>query len=819
MKGMGSLLRMVRHRWWVVVLLAVLGGGSAYAVTTLRNGQIKPQFEATAVVAFSADQNERDKNILKQELGAAGAEAAELTVQYIDEGLGKVSTDDRASTIIFTTRGRDEASAIEAATAMRNAYLEGLAAKARVARQERLDEIVTEAAQLLTQIETLSPPVVEEIPDVPTEILTQLDELESLASALTSERTKSEVDLILAKAGDDRVGTPEEIQAELDAVDASLDDVYAQIAAITTEHNIDPSRIGQKQPNQNSSGGSSSSSSSGSSPGQQSQLPPLGEGPITTGELTDQWTVEALTERYNTLSEEYASFFTDVTDTSGEELAAVEVANTAPAQGSPLLYAVLGALAGALMAVSGLFVQKRVRGTIFAPSDVVPIPVLTELPPVSLLERRPDSRKQRTAVTKRLEGVRRLRSTLLTFSEESSRAPAIGLSGVGIDREQVRFLALDVARRLAASDRSVVLLDLDFDFEFAYEQSLDGVSVAGLLSRVREDPTSGVEALEAALEHAAPGKGALNVIRAGRMNDDPTDLVLTDGFRILTDQARQHADLVMVMLPGAADPLTKSVSRRFDGMIGVCAVGVSRRSFLANVIPDGAVGGSQAVGVALLVGRGAHAGKVRRALDDGDPDRMSQPTGESPVFATESGSKAALMSPRPPGRSSAQSTASRRTATEKPSSGRGSGLPVQSSRTDVPSTAGALAPTSRSVETWAPASPWTPASEVGPAAQLAADPTPMVRPRIDEQAVQQGRLKRTLERVENALENVIALPSPTYVALPPPKSFDEPRRSGERGSVGHALDRFESILGRFIAPPDPSPASGGWTSSRVQDRY
>ena len=814
MKGLGSLFRMVRRRWWIVLLMAVLGAAAAYSGTNLRNSRIQPSYEARAIVPFEASDSQRDRNEATAELRVAADEAAELTARYIDERLGLVSTDDRASQIVFTTRGPDEATAVETATAMRLAYLEGLDARMAADRQERLDEIVTEAAAVLAQIEALDPPeVVEALPDVDPEVQARLDELVQLANALTQQRTRAEVDLVLAETGDERAGTPEEIQEELDAVAAKLDDIYKEIAAIAAENGIEPPRIGTQQ--QTTLRPETTLPSS--QPGQNSTPPPL-DGAVSSGELADQWTIEALQERYDTLGEEYSSFFVEVEDTTAE-LAAVEAIDVSPQPGSPILYAFVGLIAGALLAIGALFAEKTVRGHIYAASDVGPIPVLAELPAVSFQVRNPDSRRHKAAVGARLEGIRRLRSMLLAYGEESAKTPAIGLSGVGVGGEQVRMLMLDVAHRLAASDRSVVLIDLDFALEYAYEDSVDDVSIAGLLSAVRENPKTGLAPLDEAMKDAAPGKGAMHLIRSGRTDQDPTDLVLTEGLRTLTDRLRDHADLILIVLPDAADSLTKTVSRRFEGMIAVCSAGKSRRSLLANVIPNSAVGGSQAVGVALLVGKHAHVASVRSALDDPPRPDGAAPDGEDlfnePVLSgnrTDSGPAALAQT-----RSEAPQPAPAERVSEPVAAP--DARPSPAVRADQASRATPSRPGAKATPI-APVTHSSGAEEPQPERHTAVEePVTRRQPSIvipAEPRKEPRRVKRALDRLETVLEPVIAVPGPAVPPLPQEVPRSE-RPTGQRSRIGQALDRLEDKLANFIAPADPTPGSGGWPNP-AEDR-
>lgn len=593
-----KLIRIVRFRWKLVLLIAVAGVVAASVGTQNLNRSLVPDFRGVSTVTVAVgSENDRSRDAAPDSLIAAQERASQANADLIAAGAGIVTVDARTSQIVFTARAGSEHEARTASEMMRFSYLSATATAELEARQQRLKEISLEAADVLARIHELSPPEEEPVaPEVDAEVQARFATLESLVAALTQQTTNLEIDLILAEAGNDRVGTPEEIQRELDGVSERLDEIYAEMAQITLETGLESGRVV-----------SGTSAGPASTPSSESREPNLPEQPLTPDAVIDSWTLEALEERYGALASEFETLFLADHQGQQEELTSTSVEDLSRTPGSVLVNGALGFGFAAVIGIVAAFAEAQARGRIFVPADTAPVSTLAELPASGPMIRaasrhRHNRRRSVNAVfARRMDGVRRLRAVLVTLVETSNRSLAIGLSGVEISHHETRMLAMDLARRIGSADRRVLVLDLDFDVDWPYREPDSPITVAALTRAIRSDSESGAVAMKHAVGELMETE-PYAVIGAGPISEDSADLVLTAAFERMMEAARELVDFLLVITPPGTHPATVALASRLDGTIAVCGVGRStRRGLLA--LRTGPIEDTGRLGVALLTGR------------------------------------------------------------------------------------------------------------------------------------------------------------------------------------------------------------------------
>ena len=87
------------------------------------------------------------------------------------------------------------------------------------------------------------------------------------------------------------------------------------------------------------------------------------------------------------------------------------------------------------------------------------------------------------------------------------------------------------------------------------------------------------------------------MLQAGNPGADPTDVFVTTAFRVLLEQVKEHADVVLALLPPMNDETTEMVRQRLDGVLAVCQRGKARVKDLRDT-PEGEPG--RLIGVVLL---------------------------------------------------------------------------------------------------------------------------------------------------------------------------------------------------------------------------
>lgn len=570
-------LRLFSSRWWILGLVVVVGAAGGMAYARVRNQDIRPLFEARATVVVGAVDSDRAKEELQADLEAAATLARQANATLIADGQGLVAVDQKTAEITFSSRSGIAAEAEVVAATMWVAYVEAASNKALGEAQNRIVEIIAEAGDILARLDALAPPETEPVPAVDPALSAQLDFLTSQVDALKQRSASLAVDGVLAELGDDRVGSPEEIDEELTLIGDRLDDLYAQIAELTLSGAV-------------SSRGGIESAAPVNTQGSNQDFEP-----VEPDLLESTWSIEALQARFEDLQTEYGDLFlaSQATDTT-EEQVPVEVEDLTPDRSSIPLTAVLGAAAAALLAAAGIAVDDRIRRPIVVVADLWPLQASAEIPSRAGTVRRSAHRRARL-LSGRTRGVRGLRNSAFEWDASSLGVPLVGLSGARVEHTEVQAVTYELAASLAAADRSVLILNLDFTPHPTYVTNLVEIlgggprsllravtapTVADLLEKVRTDPEAGSLEIKKAFAGSIVLAPRVCMLLAGSINEHPTDVFLTATFRAFLDQAREQADVVLVVTPPLNDPATEVLRQRLDGVIAVCRVGRTHSSDL-----------------------------------------------------------------------------------------------------------------------------------------------------------------------------------------------------------------------------------------------
>jgi Mrp family chromosome partitioning ATPase len=595
-------LRLSAARWWILVLVAAVGGTGGFLLARSGNQSIEPVFEGRAVFEFTApDDSERNAPDAAADLATAAAVATEANSEIIEQGQATITADDRALTLTFGARSRDEETVRALVTDMQLTYLTFARDSAELASEARVAEIVTEAAAILGELEALAPPGVEPIVVDPA-VQAELDFVNSQVSGLTQRSNQLAVDKVLAEIGDpdNRVGTVEEIEEELVLIEGKLQDLYAQIAQLTL-------------------GGATSSRdrTTEETPAEGSSRDTFE--PVEPDSLETTWTIEALQARFDELRAEHQDLLIAAQSPVSieESVVDVEVTDLSPGERSVPVTAVLGLIVGALLAFGAVVAHYRIRRPMYVVQDLPATIAGVEMPrAVRTSRRRPDRSSEMLGKRAKVGRVRRsirrsnlaratavanqrqvrareLRNAVVEWSESSL---LVGLSGAGVEAREVVAVALELARALAASDRSVLILNLDFSTA-ASDAGLQGSGVSDLLASLRRDPGSGPVAVKEALADAIIVAPRIRMVLAGSLGGDPSDVFVTSAFRSLLGETREHADVVLVVLSPLEEPATELARQRLDGVIAVGRLGHTRRSDLRESAGNG---GGQLAGAVLL---------------------------------------------------------------------------------------------------------------------------------------------------------------------------------------------------------------------------
>ena len=160
-------LRLVRHQWWIIAVVALIGAAGALYANGARNDRIEPEFSATGQVLLASGNRNAVEAAAANEEAFALAESS--NADEIASGGVLIELDDRRDLLIFTVTESSESAALATAERVRNNYIEAEANLVRSERAARLAEIVDDANDVLNEIELLSTaneaPAPVEVPD------------------------------------------------------------------------------------------------------------------------------------------------------------------------------------------------------------------------------------------------------------------------------------------------------------------------------------------------------------------------------------------------------------------------------------------------------------------------------------------------------------------------------------------------------------------------------------------------------------------------------------------------------------------------------
>lgn len=594
-----KILRMIRHRWWIIAAVALIGAAAGIYFAQARNARINPRIQATGTLALegpTSSSNSRNPEPSDTSSLDAALELAEsVNADFIEAKTGGVLLDTRVNTLIFSALDRNEASAVSRVETMRSRWLEATREQLLEERAARLDAIVVEANDILSQIDALTPEdPVEETVEVPDDIVERFLYLDNVLGALEPMLDSLEIDRVLSELGEPQLDPVDEIDEKIEAFSARISEIRTEMLGLSDEWGLVSARLEDPLPTAPATPSEPEPQvvETGGQGGGTTVIPP------TSDELEVQWQLDALAGQYAELGVEFEDLFAQGDDVTLPEAGEVEVEDLTPARASFPAYGAIGALFGALLALGAVFGLARLQRRTYTADDLSPVPVFAEIPALA------SRRTEPVAIPpSRLEGVKTIRNNLITLIKSSDRTPAIGLTRVAIDQRHVRELAIDLGRRLAASDLRVLVLDLDLDAAPTQSDLSQYHSMTEFWSEIRRDPEAGADLLQRILsDRFETAPTTMCVIMAGAAQGDSDDIVLTRSFGIFLDVCRQEADIILAVAPDSAATATHSLMQALDGVIAVAGVGVSTRNQVVDLASVAQAGGSRLLGTTLLTG-------------------------------------------------------------------------------------------------------------------------------------------------------------------------------------------------------------------------
>lgn len=554
--------RIVKARWWVLAVVALVSLWIAGNLTELRNLQ-RPDREALASVTFFRRIDDLTGDLVEARVADAESLALEINAGLLSDRvdplapwpIAEIRSDPVNHQLLFIGRGDTDEEASQIALLLRENFLETQPFEDPAEIQSRLSALGQRLGELNAGIEQLTalPP-----PDPNETVRVAL--LQTEISALKTRYASLVIELL---APEDR--TAEEILEEMELLRTEL-----------------VARQGQA---------------------------PVEEGPAPRPNLE----LVVLELQYGQLQGVYEQLFL-------QQVEAESVARVDPSVNTyastlqpvpPIANQALGLLAGLLVGVVGLVVADRMRGPVWSTAELEGMAtLLPEMPPRGL--RVPSDRPWYLAAPAGLRkaGLQMVRATVEGLWTRG--AAALGITGIGAHIEDVQELAADLATSVAISGHSVLLVDAGLDRPSSLLEFGSGRVVLTHLLRIPVDDAEAVRAtMKELLVQTHEVIPNLRALPAGIGAVDPADILAGPQLALILDAARELFDAVIIAGADADHPITHVLSQRLDAMVLLGSAGRTTSAAVEVELRELANRRAQVLGLVLLT---KSPSPLRRAL-------------------------------------------------------------------------------------------------------------------------------------------------------------------------------------------------------------
>jgi len=589
--GLRHNLSVLRARWWLIVLAAAIGAllGTYLAVST--NRSIHPRWRSEAAVTFislpsantSDGSGSRGANSTGSQINAQaeGTRALLLLEETLnaDPSLS-IQVDKGNNILMFTAVGRDGDETLAKALDLRSQY-QSLSAEVLNIDQinESINTLFSQITSLNEEIDALQ--VDEPAPEDP-EVTSARTVLNDQITQLSERQTQLRIWMLspeLRPTEDEFFGIVEE--PSKNAADTA-DEEPVLVSTEDLKAEFDENARALKR--------------------LRVQLGLIPDAPVAEElDSADALRLEALQAREAELQAEYVDLLKVAEGRSQvgflEEPTAIDVT----ASPKPVaLFALAGALLGALLSSIALVGIDRARKTVWAPKSLEGVASLGAID-----RNRSDGLPQDiwypTSVSKRRRQIQALRATIDAITEEEPAV--IGFFGVKTSGGEVGALAADLATAYAVAGRDVLLIDANaYEPNDLAEYGEQSSSLTRVLVRnlpIDEAKRTIVELIDATPQ-VVPHLTSLHIDAA---THDPIDAIASPNSRSLMDLARERFDVVVVAGPAISDPLSDTVARRIDFAVLVGTAGKTTMPQLATATAILTERRTVSPGVVILTGQ------------------------------------------------------------------------------------------------------------------------------------------------------------------------------------------------------------------------
>ena len=586
------LQRILRARWWALVLVALVSIWIANQLTEFRNEQ-RPTREAVATITFQRLLGETSDEGTLTRLTNAESVAVEINATKLAERLhplapwemAAIERDDRTFALRFIGRGATDLEATRRVEALMASFFEIEPFTGILGIQTQLDALSTEIIKLernIAEAEAVDPP--REPGEADFIATAELRALDAQIGALTVQHNTLKIELIRPLPPVDPLIIPrssEEIQADIDIV-------FQLLVGLTVERQVAARAI-------EAATGGANETAAAAAPG------PFSEEAFEDAIAVDFWRLQS--EQLRTA---YQDLF--LRQVEAQSLVTVSedivVGPSSVQEVDVLTNRVLAVVAGLLVGLGGLIIADRVRKPLWESSDIEGLPQLPSIMPRGRFDTLEEPWYIAVPTVPRKAAIQALRATIEGVAD--SGTTVVGITGLHTKAAEVQELAADLATSLAVSGNSVLLIDANLDDPSRLVEFGNGdMNLADILLQAQLGDNTAGEATrdlyEEALERLSPVIPNLYGMTAGTRAANAPDIIARPHFGVLTRSASDRFDFIIVSGADIKSPISQVLSQRLDSMVLAATAGQATESDVTTVSREYGDRKARLLGVALLV--------------------------------------------------------------------------------------------------------------------------------------------------------------------------------------------------------------------------
>jgi Mrp family chromosome partitioning ATPase len=530
---LNRLKRILRDRWIVVVVVALLGALGAWAFTGFANQQRESRFEAETALVFQPQEGQTISDLTEiVDFNYELANFAAVDLLASDQNLA-INLDPAGARIIFTAIANTEDEARANVEELLDTFFLVDPTLASVGVEDQLADVRAQALRIEEEITALEAEI---NPPATPEERAQMTFLDNQIQGMQNAIVELRVALVTAPEAE-----RSDIASRLSRAEASLESLNEQRAA----------------------------------------YPPTEPLPPT---IEQQLELTSLESRLAVLQADFQRLFLrslGVDDATRQEPISFENLTTGP--GSGLVNAGIGFLGGMAVAVFGLIFINNSRKTIWMPEDVG-VPLLADVPGRRVVSGVGPSWYDNTGGSPRKTAIQALRSGV--EARLAGTAGAVAFAGNKVGSAAVHALVTDLAVSMASAGATVLLVDADLESDAALaEYHIGGPSLSAIL-KLSPDSLLLEREVGAIVDSAYVIRANLSVLPSGPPPSTPADALAGRQFRAFVQEASKRFDYVVVAVGEGSSTAAQVAMQRIGRSVLVLSPGRSTEPQVATLLAD-----------------------------------------------------------------------------------------------------------------------------------------------------------------------------------------------------------------------------------------